>query len=375
MSAAASWWHCGTNPGSRSKGQSAVASIAYRFAETFHDERYDMTRDYTRKRGVQDKFIVAPEDAPQWAYDPERLWNEAERAETRKNSTIFRDTVVALPSYLSPEERRAIARDLAQEISDRYGVAVSVAVHAPGKEGDQRNFHAHLMFTTRELSAEGFGKKTRVLDDKATGPKEVIWIQEKAQDIINHYLETAGSPERVDRRSFQERGIEREPTAHLGPTVTELERNGVKTERGNVNREIEQRNAERDGQKSELASVDSAIDRREQELDQPALSPEDAQQRLRGDKQFFSISERGAAVLEEKDLSVDRSRWRDRMLLYVARTAKSFFDGIAEKARKMVRSRKADRRERQEPTAQERRWQNREQARREQAERDKGLDL
>jgi hypothetical protein len=373
MSAAASWWHCGTNPGSRSKGQSAVASIAYRFAENFHDERYDKTQDYTRKRGVQDKFIVAPQDAPEWAYDPERLWNEAERAETRKNSTIFRDTVLALPAYLSPQERREIARELAQEICDRYGVAVSVAIHAPGKEGDQRNYHAHLMFTTRELAAEGFGKKTRILDDKKTGPQEIIWIQEKAQNIINQKLEAAGSPERVDRRSFAERGIEREPTSHLGPTVMELERQGVKTERGDINRDIEQRNAERDAAKSELASVDSAIVEREEALTSPALSPEDARQRLQGDRLLIVAGENAAARLE-KTLPADRVTWGERMLLSVARTAKNFFDGIAEKARSMVRPRRADRRQRQEPTAYDRRWQNQEQARRE-AQKNKGRDL
>lgn len=371
MSAAASWWHCGTNPGSRSKGQSAVASIAYRFAENFHDERYDKTQDYTRRRGVLDKFIVAPQDAPEWAYDPERLWNEAERAETRKNSTLFRDTVLALPAYLSPQERRAIVSELAQEIRDRYGVAVSVAVHAPGRDGDQRNFHAHLMFTTRELSAEGFGKKTRVLDDKKTGPKEIIWIQEKAQDIINRFLEAAGSPERVDRRSFEERGIEREPTTHLGPTASEMERRGVKTERGDVNRAVEQRNAQREAQNSELAAVDSAIIRREEALAAPALSPEDARQRLQGDRLLIAVAENAAARLE-KTLPADRMKWGERMLFNIAKTAKSFFDSIAEKARSMMRSRNAGR-QRQEPTA-NRRWQNQEQARRK-AEKYRGRDL
>ena len=91
---------------------------------------------------------------------------------------------------------------------ERYGVAVSAALHAPSRNGDQRNYHAHMMFTTREMTPEGFGKKTRILDDRKSGPQEIAKLRELAADIINEHLAAANSDIRVDHRSFKDRGIE-----------------------------------------------------------------------------------------------------------------------------------------------------------------------
>src|SRR3546814_11463065 len=103
---------------------------------------------------------MLPTDAPEWAADRERLWNAAELAETRKNATVAREYEIALPAELSADERRELALGLAREISERHGVAVDVSIHAPGREGDQRNHHAHLLTTTRRLGPEGLGEKT-----------------------------------------------------------------------------------------------------------------------------------------------------------------------------------------------------------------------
>src|SRR3546814_11234739 len=109
---------------------------------------------------------MLPTDAPEWAADRERLWNAAELAETRKNATVAREYEIALPVELSADERRELALGLAREISERHGVAVDVSIHAPGREGDQRNHHAHLLTTPRRLGPEGLGATTRALDPK-----------------------------------------------------------------------------------------------------------------------------------------------------------------------------------------------------------------
>src|ERR1017187_679 len=220
----ASWYHCSVKPVSRSAGRSVVAAAAYRLGERLHDELYQTVHDYTRRRGVEFTFTVAPVDAPAWAHEPEALWNAAERAETRKNSTLAREVELALPSLLTPEERQRITEKFAAELVERYHVAVSVAIHAPGGKGDDRNYHAHILFTTREMLPDGLGKKTRVLDDRKTGPQEVLKLRELAADIINESLADANADIRVDHRSFKERGIDREPTPHLGPSATEMER-------------------------------------------------------------------------------------------------------------------------------------------------------
>src|SRR5580692_7870381 len=236
MAITASWYHCSLKPVSRSAGRSVVAAAAYRLGQRLHDERYDITHDYTRRSGVESAFTALPIDSPEWARSPERLWNAAEQAEKRVNSTLAREIELALPAFLSPEDRRGITESFARELVDRYKVAVSVAIHQPGK-GDDRNYHAHILFTTREMTPDGLGKKTRVLDDRKTGPQEVLKLRELAADIINAALKEANADIRVDHRSFQERGIEREPTTHLGPAASEMERRGEPSSRGDINRE------------------------------------------------------------------------------------------------------------------------------------------
>src|ERR1022692_2389000 len=136
MAAAASWYHCSVKPVSRSAGRSVVAAAAYRLGQSLHDERYDITHDYTRRGGVEAVFSVMSADAPKWAHSPERLWNAAEQAETRKNSTLAREVELALPAFLTPENRQRIAEQFAAGLVERYGVAVSVAIHRPGR-GDE----------------------------------------------------------------------------------------------------------------------------------------------------------------------------------------------------------------------------------------------
>src|SRR3546814_312256 len=206
----------------RSAGRSATAAAAYRAGVEITDERTGLVHDYTRKQGVEHSELMLPTDAPEWAADRERLWNAAEMAETRKNATVAREYEIALPVELSADERRELALGLAREISERHGVAVDVSIHAPGREGDQRNHHAHLLTTTRRLGPEGLGEKTRELDQKQSG--EVERWRERWAEMQNRALELANVPDRVDHRSHQRQGIEQEPTVHMGPSATAMER-------------------------------------------------------------------------------------------------------------------------------------------------------
>src|SRR3546814_8375522 len=142
-------------------GRSATAAAAYRAGVEITDERTGLVHDYTRKQGVEHNALGVPADAPAWASDRAVLWNAAEQAETLKNSTVAREYEIALPAELSAEARRELALGLAREISERHGVAVDVEIHAPGREGDHRNHHAHLLTTTRRIGPEGLGAKDR----------------------------------------------------------------------------------------------------------------------------------------------------------------------------------------------------------------------
>ena len=219
-------YHLAVKTVSRSTGRSAPAAAAYRAGVEITDERTGVVHDYTRKQGVEHSAIVLPAGAPQWASDRAALWNAAEAAETRKNSTVAREFEVALPSELNADQRRDLAMSLAGEISQRHGIAVDVAIHAPHKDGDDRNHHAHLLATTRQLGPEGLAAKTRELDQKQSG--EVERWRERWAEMQNMALERAGSMERVDHRSYERQGKETEPEIKQGPAVTAMERRAQK---------------------------------------------------------------------------------------------------------------------------------------------------
>lgn len=234
-------YHLNVKPISRSSGRSATSAAAYRSAARIHDLRTGEVFDFTRKRGVVHREIVAPDKAPSWALDRQALWNAAEKAEARKNSTVGREFEVALPSELSARQRQALAMSFARELVARHGLVVDVAIHAPHRHGDQRNYHAHLLCSTRRLSAEGFRDKTRELDDLKTGPAEIGRWRSRWADLQNEFFAQHGLSVRVDHRSLKEQGVDRVPTHHKGPAVMGMERRGLETVVGHRMAEDRQR--------------------------------------------------------------------------------------------------------------------------------------
>ena len=136
---------------SRSQGRSATAAIAYRVAERIADRRTGLVFDYAAKAGVEHTEILAPSHAPDWVSDRSELWNRVEEAETRKNSQVAREVRVALPAELTHAERVELVRGFASEQFVDRGMVADVALHAPGRDGDDRNHHAHILLTTREV--------------------------------------------------------------------------------------------------------------------------------------------------------------------------------------------------------------------------------
>ena len=231
-------YHLSVKTIKRSAGRTATAAGAYRAGERIECQREGRVHDYTRKQGIEETFIVAPVNAPAWAQDRSKLWNEAEASETRRNSVTAREWELALPSEISAEDRSQITREFAEELVSRYAVAVDVAIHAPHREGDQRNHHAHVLTSTRRLDPEGFTAKTRVLDSARTGGVEIEQMRGLWAELQNRALERVGEVERVDHRSLekqreaaQKRGeelkaeeLDRDPELKLGPAANSMER-------------------------------------------------------------------------------------------------------------------------------------------------------
>lgn len=227
----------------RSGGSSAPGAAAYRAGERIRDERTGRSYDHTDRQDVMHKEILLPAryaDADMsWATDRASLWNTAEAAETRKNARVAREYLIALPAELRHEQHVSVVRGFAQELSERYRFAVDVAIHAPRDfpGSDPRNFHAHLLATTREVSLEGLGQKTALeLSDAnrwelglAPAINELLFVRERWALLANEALISAQLDARIDHRSLEAQGISREPKLWIPRVPYEVERRGFRS--------------------------------------------------------------------------------------------------------------------------------------------------
>ncbi|MDR0492233.1 MAG: MobA/MobL family protein [Nitrososphaerota archaeon] len=260
-----------------------LRSAAYRSGDELRDG--EIVHDYRAKGGVVHSEIFLPDHAPPEYADRQTLWNAVDASEKRKDARLAKEINVALPLEFSLDEQIEVLREYIQENFVSKGIIVDLNIHDKGdgnlnslakKENlacreavttpecgvtkltvgvasgvrNQKpelarshaaNPHAHIMFTTRHVSPEGFGKKNTDLDSRVN---LLIWRENWADDN-NRMFERKGLDERIDHRTLKAQGIDREPTIHLGHEATALERQGIKTKRGDRNREIQQRNLER----------------------------------------------------------------------------------------------------------------------------------
>ena len=210
------------------------------------DERTGEIHDYTRKQGVIHSEVLTPANTPEWMADRTQLWNAVEAVETRKNSQLAREIQLSLPHELTHDQRRELVRDFVQEQFVARGMIADINIHLPDKQGDERNHHAHVMLTMRELTADGFHSKKATPTARSWNDDDLLktWRAEWAHHQ-NRTLERHGHESRVDHRSYEERGIDREPTQHRGAMADDMERKGKRSRIGDENREIEERNAKR----------------------------------------------------------------------------------------------------------------------------------
>jgi ATP-dependent exoDNAse (exonuclease V) alpha subunit len=213
-------FHMSVKTVGRSAGRTATAAAAYRACEVIACERQGITHDYTKKRGLVHAEIIAPDDSPPWASNRAALWNAAESAETRKNSTVAREFEIALPAELNAEQRKTLAQAFTRELVERHGFAADLCIH--DDHDRNQNHHAHILCTTRVLTADGFTTKTRELDEKTSGTVD-RW-RERWAELVNEALERHGHADRVDHRTLAAQGVERAPTQHLGAAAKGYER-------------------------------------------------------------------------------------------------------------------------------------------------------
>ena len=255
-------YHCSIKIVSRGKGKSAVAAAAYRSGEKLTNEWDGLTHDYTKKGGVVHSEILLPAHAPPAFSDRSTLWNSVELSEKSNNAQLAREVEIALPVELSREEQTRLVREYCSSQFVSKGMIADFNLHDTGGG----NPHAHILLTMRPLDEKGAwlpkSKKEYVLDEngekirlpsgryKTRKVDLVDWNnRENAEvwrrawaDLANEFLAQNNRPERIDHRSYERQGIEQIPTVHVGVSATQMEKKGIVTERGEMNRNIKAAN-------------------------------------------------------------------------------------------------------------------------------------
>ena len=255
-------YHCSIKIVSRGKGKSAVAAAAYRSGEKLTNEWDGLTHDYTKKGGVVHSEILLPAHAPPAFSDRSTLWNSVELSEKSNNAQLAREVEIALPVELSREEQTRLVREYCSSQFVSKGMIADFNLHDTGGG----NPHAHILLTMRPLDEKGAwlpkSKKEYVLDEngkkirlpsgryKTRKVDLVDWNnRENAEvwrrawaDLANEYLAQNNRPERIDHRSYERQGIDQIPTVHVGVSATQMEKKGIVTERGELNRSIKAAN-------------------------------------------------------------------------------------------------------------------------------------
>ena len=231
---------------SRAAGRSAVAAAAYRSADRLHDERLDRAHDFTNKSGVVHSEMLLPENAPDEWRDRERLWNDVEAFEKRKDAQLSREVEFAIPREMNQQQGIELARDFVQREFVDQGMVADLNVHWDiGADGLAKP-HAHVMLTMREIivgedGEASFGQKVR----EWNRTELVEQWRERWADHVNERLAELDIDARIDHRSLAAQGIELEPQDKIGPAASRMDGRGLEAERIAEHREIAQRNGER----------------------------------------------------------------------------------------------------------------------------------
>jgi len=226
----------------RKSGSSAVASAAYRSASRLRDDRLERSHDFSNKRGVVHSEIMLPEDAPEQWRDRERLWNDVEAFEVRKDAQLAREVEFAIPREMTQTQGIELARDFVQAEFVASGMIADLNVHWDMAEDGTPKPHAHVMLTMRSVDENGFGQKAR--DWNATQMVE-RW-RERWAELANERLAELDIDARIDHRSLEAQGIALEPQSQVGAPAQRIEGEGIEVaDRAEMHREIARNNGAR----------------------------------------------------------------------------------------------------------------------------------
>lgn len=214
----------------RSGGRSATAAAAYRATCAIEDRTTGEKFDYSRKEKAVFSEILTNGNAPEWATDRAELWNRVEEKENRKNSQFCRSFDIALMKEFDLETNLKLIEKWAKENYVSRGLVADIAIHSPHKNTDgttNENTHAHILIPTRKMDSNGWTEKDRDANDR----NFLKAVRTSWAEIVNAEFKARGMSERIDERTLEEQGIDREPQQHQGVTATAMKRKGKNTNR------------------------------------------------------------------------------------------------------------------------------------------------
>jgi len=359
-------------------GRSAVGAASYRSGEKMHNELDGRTHDYSRRRGAADAAayrsgsdinghdftgksgivyneIMLPDHAPKKYFTRAILWNAAVKAERNRNARTGREIVVSLPNELALDKQIKLVRNYVRRNFVTAGMCADFSIHAghihsrkgekypfEGSTKRKNNPHAHIQLTVRPINPDGTwgakSKKEYILDRNGNKIKlpsgnwksrkmdatdwdktETLlkWREDWAV-TVNKVFERLGMKERIDHRTLEAQGIDREPTRPMGHKAWNLEKKGVKTNVGNRNREIMARNQARHAQK--LKEGCTAISEKI-----AALTERD----MEANSEIMAVQHRAAKILQRaneiQDLSNRITQQRNTQLERALKQAENTF--------------------------------------------------
>lgn len=283
----------------RSGGRSATAAAAYRATCEIEDRTTGEKFDYTRKERAVFSEIITNGNAPEWATDRAELWNSCEEKENRKNSQFCRSFDIALMKEFDLETNLKLIEKWANENYVSRGLVADIAIHAPHKNTDgttNENTHAHILIPTRKMDSQGWTEKDREANDH----NFLKQVRHSWAEIVNAEFKARGMSERIDERTLEEQGIDREPQQHQGVTATAMERKGKNPDR--------KKYKNKENQEQEIISV----------------SAEEVETALKADEEYKKLIEQKEKLLQEiekqkkaQELTPDQKeymKWLSRVL-------------------------------------------------------------
>jgi hypothetical protein len=148
------------------------------------------------------------------------FFRELEKVEeqSRSDASVYHHAIIALPYDIVPEQRLAAVQEILQPLRD-LGLGHVAAIHKPDADGDQRNFHLHIVLSLRPMRRTGEFEWELDPTKKAwlDTPAGLLLMRRHLARTFNRAHARSGSTARWTHLSRAERGLVSPGNTKRGP--------------------------------------------------------------------------------------------------------------------------------------------------------------